>query len=238
MLRTNLQFSTVDRPFKTLLITSANPTEGKSTTLANLAVVMAQAGLSVIAVDSDLRRPLLHKIFRLPNAEGLTNALLHSNPEPDAYLQATDVENLQVLTTGPLPPNPAELLGSERMKGLVAHLKGKADILLFDSPPSLAVADAAILAAQLDGVLLVVDAGSTRRELVTRAVEGLNKIGANLLGVALNRLSSRGGGYYYYYYHYYSEEGERKSHRKRRSESKQGWLNQIPFLKKSQKHQE
>ena len=237
VLRTNLQFSSVDKPLKTLLVTSANPIEGKSVTAANIAVVMAQAGHSVIMVDSDLRRPVLHKIFQLPNNEGFTNALLHSNPNPDGYLQATSVENLRVLTTGPLPPNPSELLGSERMKGLVEQLKAQADLLILDSPPCLAVTDAAVLASQVDGVLLVVDAGVTRRGLAARAVEGLQKVGANILGVVLNKVSARRGGYYYYYY-YYSKEGERTGRRKRRRKSKRGWLSRIPFLKKPQKHQE
>jgi len=238
VLRTNLQFSSVDKPLKTLLVTSANPIEGKSVTAANIAVVMAQAGHSVIMIDSDLRRPVLHKIFQLPNNEGFTNALLHSNPNPDGYLQATSVENLRVLTTGPLPPNPSELLGSERMKGLVEQLKAQADLLILDSPPCLAVTDAAVLASQVDGVLLVVDAGVTRRGLAARAVEGLQKVGANILGVVLNKVSARRGGYYYYYYYYYSKEGERTGRRKRRRKSKRGWLSRIPFLKKPQKHQE
>ncbi|MDH7487825.1 MAG: polysaccharide biosynthesis tyrosine autokinase, partial [Anaerolineae bacterium] len=210
VLRTNLQFSSVDRPLKTLLVTSANPIEGKSVTAANIAVVMAQAGHSVIMVDSDLRRPVLHKIFQIPNNEGFTNALLHANPSPVAYLQPTKVENLRVLTTGPLPPNPSELLGSARMKDLIEQLKSEADMVIFDSPPCLAVTDAAVLATQMDGTLLVVDAGVTRRELARRAVENLQKVGGHVLGAVLNKLSARRGGYYYYhYYYYYSSDGER-----------------------------
>ena len=214
-LRTNIQFSAVDRPLKTLLVTSANPLEGKSTTVANLGVVMAQAGLSVIVVDSDLRRPALHKFFGVDNKQGLTDALLQSAPSPDGYLQGTAIENLQVLTSGPLPPNPSELLGSQRMRGLIEQLKGKADVLLFDSPPVLAVTDAAVLANQVDGVLLVVDAGATRREAASRARETIAKVGASLLGVALNKLSAKGAGGYYYYY-YYSSEGEGKERRRRK----------------------
>ena len=216
ILRTNLQFSTVDKPLKTLLVTSANPIEGKSLTAANLGVVMAQAGMSVIIVDSDLRRPVLHRIFRLTKEDGLTNALLQGNPNPDGYLQATTVENLRVLTSGPLPPNPSELLSSERMSRLIEHLKEQADVVLFDSPPYLAVTDAAVLSSQVDGALLVIDAGACRRELAVRAVEGLNKVGGNVLGAVLNKLSPRGSGYYYYYY-YYSRDGEEKKRRKRKS---------------------
>ncbi|MFB0534689.1 MAG: polysaccharide biosynthesis tyrosine autokinase, partial [Anaerolineae bacterium] len=165
ILRTNIQFSAVDRPLETLLVSSPNPIEGKSITLANLGVVMAQAGLSVILVDSDLRRPVLHKIFDLPNKKGLTSVLLDGEPSLDGRLQTTQVENLRVLTSGPLPPNPSELLASQKMKSLIETLKGKADVVLFDSPPALVVTDAAVLAGQVDGVFLVADAGSTRREI-------------------------------------------------------------------------
>jgi non-specific protein-tyrosine kinase len=230
ILRTNLQFSAVDKPLKTLLVTSANPIEGKSLTAANLGVVMAQAGLSVIIVDTDLRRPILHRIFQLTREEGLTNALLQANPNPDGYLQETKVENLRVLTSGPLPPNPSELLGSERMSNLIEHLKQQADIVLLDSPPSLAVTDAAVLSSQVDGILLVVDAGACRRELAARAVESLSKVGGNVLGAVLNKLSPRGSGYYYYYY-YYSQDGERTKRRKHRAWRKR-LSNRIPLLKR------
>jgi len=213
-LRTNIQFSTIDKPLKTILVTSANPLEGKTTTVANLGVVMAQAGLSVIIIDSDLRRPTMHKFFGVDNNHGLTDALLQSAPSLDGYLQGTAVENLQVLASGPLPPNPSELLGSQRMKGLIEQLKGKADVLLFDSPPVLAVTDAAVLANEVDGVLLVVDTNATRRDGALRARETLSKVGANLLGVALNKLSAKGAGGYYYYY-YYSSDGEGKERRRR-----------------------
>ena len=218
VLRTNIQFTTVDRPVKTLLVTSPNPSEGKSTTVANLAVVMAQAGMSVVAVDSDLRRPVLHHLFNVPNKQGLTNALLQEAPVLDGCLLETDVENLRVMPSGPLPPNPSELLGSQRMKNLLQALKDRADVLLLDSPPTLAVTDAAVLANEVDGVVLVVDAGETRRGAGQRAVDQLAKVGANLLGVTLNKLSPRRGEDYYYYYYYYSGDG------RRRRGSRQGWL--------------
>ena len=233
-LRTNIQFSSLDRPLKTLLVTSANPLEGKSTTVANLATAMAQAGLSVIVVDSDLRRPTLHNFFKVPNSKGLTNALLQNNPNPDSFLQTTKVENLRLLTSGPLPPNPSELLGSRRMEGLIEQLKEKADVILFDSPPILAVTDAAVLASRVDGVLLVIDAGSLRREAAMLAKENMARVGANLLGAALNKLSPRGAGGYYYYY-YYSEEGE-KRRRRHKGEPMRGiagaikrWMARLPL---------
>jgi len=228
ILRTNLQFSAVDKPLRTLMITSASPTEGKSLTAANLGVVMAQTGLSVIIVDTDLRRPTLHRIFQLSREEGLTNALMDGNPTPARYLQSTRVDKLSVLAPGPLPPNPSELLASERMASFIEYLKECADIVIFDSPPCLAVTDAAVLSRQVDGVLLVVDAGASRRELAARAVGDLRKVGCNILGAVLNNLSPRESGYYYYYY---AEDGEKTNRRKRRSLRKR-LLKRIPALER------
>lgn len=213
-LRTNIQFSSVDNPVKTLLVTSSSPGEGKSTTTANLAVVLAQTGQKVIVVDTDLRRPVLHKVFEVPNNTGLTTALLGDATQASAHLQVTEIENLSVLTSGPIPPNPSELLGSHRMKTLVETLSGLADIVIFDSPPVLAVTDAAVLARQVDGVLLVADAGHTKEHALAAAANELQKTGGNLLGVALNRLDARRG-YNYYYYYYYSDDetGERRRSR-------------------------
>ncbi len=233
ILRTNIQFSALDNPPRTLMTTSANPTEGKSTTLANLAVVLAQQGQRVICVDTDLRRPMLHRFFQLPNNSGLTTALLQSPPSAEGFLQPTRYENLFVLTSGPLPPNPAELISSERFATLLAQLKENADVVLLDSPPVLAVTDAAILARQVDGVLLVVEAGGTRRQLAANAQEALEKVGAKILGVALNRLQPRGSGYYYYYqysHRYYAQddEGKGSGSGKRRRSKPQGWRRLLP----------
>ncbi len=207
-LRTNIQFSSVDKPVRTLLVTSSGPGEGKSTTAANLAVVMAQTGQRVVLVDTDLRRPVLHKVFGVPNNTGLTAAMLAGDDlAMQTLLQPTGVENLSVLTSGPVPPNPSELLGSHRMASLIGNLAAAADLVVFDSPPVLAVTDAAVLGRQLDGVLLVVDAGKTREQALANATTELQQTGANVLGIALNRIDSRRGGYYYYYYHYYAEHG-------------------------------
>jgi non-specific protein-tyrosine kinase len=227
VMRTNLQFSSVDKPFKTLVVTSPSPVEGKSTTLANLGVVMAEAGQSVILVDTDLRRPMLHKIFQLQNKEGLTGILVRPGLEMDGHLQETGIDNLRVLTSGPLPPNPAELLSSKKMRYLIQQLQQRADIVVFDTPPALPIADAALLATQTDGVLVVAEAGKTRKTAVQQVVERLQNVGANLLGVALNRISPRwrGGGYYYYYYYYhYSEKGKGRGRRKRR------WYERLPLV--------
>lgn len=206
-LRTNLQFSTVDKSLSSLLVTSPSPGEGKSVTAANLGVVMAQTGLSVVLVDSDLRRPTLHRVFELPNNVGLTTLLLRDDFSLEGHLQATKQGNLRLLTSGPLPPNPSELLSSKRMKGLLQHLREMAEVVILDSPPVLAVTDAAVLARQVDGVLLVLDSGRTRRDMAVRAADDLRKIGGQIFGVALNKMGA-GGGYYYHYY-YYSSDGER-----------------------------
>jgi non-specific protein-tyrosine kinase len=214
LLRANLQFSSVDRPLHALMVNSPGPGQGKSVTLANLAVVMAQSGLRVVAVDADLRRPALHKIFGLPNSHGLSDAILQANPPVGEHLQATEVENLWVLASGPLPPNPAELLGSQRTTAVIEELKGQADMVLLDSPPSLVVADALILSDRVDGVLLVNDAGRTRRSEARQGAEEFRRVRANLLGVVLNRLSRRRGGYYRNHYHYsQSEDGQHEERR-------------------------
>jgi len=196
-LRTNIQFSSLDTPVRTLLVTSAGSDEGKSTTLANLAVVMAESGTRVLAVDCDLRRASLHTLFDLDNSKGLTSVFLPDGAEP-LPVQDTAVPNLQVLTSGPLPPNPSELLGSRVMTRVLERLREAAEIVLFDAPPVVAVTDAALLAPRVDGVLLVVDAGSTRRDVARRARAQLEKVNARLLGVVLNNvpLDSQMFGYY------------------------------------------
>ncbi len=210
VLRTNIQVANVDQPVKTLLVTSPNPVEGKSLTAANLAVVMAQAGLRTVLVDADLRRPSQHRLFGVTNDFGLTNGLVQQELASDGYMHSTDIENLRVVTSGQIPPNPTELLGSKRMHKLIQALRDQADMIILDSPPCLPLADAAVLARQVDGVLLVVDAGSTRRDSAAKAKETLERAGGKVLGVALNRVSARGSGYYYYYYYYYSSDGQRK----------------------------
>jgi non-specific protein-tyrosine kinase len=219
VLRTNIRYTGVDKPIRTLLVTSAGPTEGKSTTVANLGVAMAQAGLRVVVVDADLRRPRLHKVFRVHPRGGLTGSLLEG--AMDGRLQPSEVEGLVILPAGDLPPNPAELLGSHRLQGLLDALLQHMDVVLIDSPPVLPVTDAAVLARNVDGVLLVVDAGETRREVARRAVESLQQVGANLIGVVLNRVPSRRSGYYYYYEYYRDSEDKRKRKRKRRAVSVQ-----------------
>ncbi len=207
-LRTNIQFSGLDSPYKTILITSAGPAEGKSTTLANLGVAMAQAGMQVLIVDCDLRKPVQHKIFKVQNNQGLTNVLVE-HLDPEQVVQKTAVDNLSLLTSGPIPPNPSELLGSERMKELIQQLKSRYDIFLFDSPPAVAVTDAALLSAQLDGVILVLRAGTAKIDMAKQAKEQIEKANGKIIGAVLYGVNYSGEDYHYYYYY-----GEKKKGRK------------------------
>ncbi len=217
VLRTNLQFSSLDKPLTTLICTSSQPGEGKSTTIINLAYVLAQTDKRVILVDADMRRPSVHRMLRMPNNVGLSTALLDKVRDPGVYLQDTDLPNLRIMTTGPLPPNPAEMLGSSRMQEMLQILKKEADIVLFDAPPVLAVADTSILAPQMDGTLMIVWAGKTSGNLLAQAVERLESVGVKPLGMVLNKLTQRKSGHYYgSYYYYYSnrydnEEPNRKA---------------------------
>ncbi len=195
-LRTNILFSSLDKPLRTLLVTSAGPDEGKSTTVANLAVTMAQAEQRVILVDCDLRRPALHTIFRVPAEPGLTSVILEQGEAP-LPLQPTPVPGLSLLASGPLPPRPADLLGSQRMEALIQRLLAEADVVLFDTPPVTAVTDAAVLARRLDGVLLVLQAGRTRRDRAREARRLLEKVKANIVGVILNNAPVEAGYDYY-----------------------------------------
>ena len=182
-LRTNLEFSSLDEPLHSLLVSSASPDEGKSTTLTNLGVINAQAGKRVILLDCDLRRPKLHELLGLSNNVGISTALLE--PDDILPLQDTKIANLRVMTSGPLPPNPADLLASKRMDALLEQLREHADMVLLDAPPVTAATDAALLATKVDGVLLVVSAGTPKREQAERAKDLLEKVNANVVGAVL-----------------------------------------------------
>jgi non-specific protein-tyrosine kinase len=209
VLRTNVQFAGLDKPLETLLVTSPGPSEGKTVTLANLAIVLAQSGERVVVVDTDLRRPTLHKLFDLPNEAGLTDAILADDKPVTGFLQQTaEIKNLWVLTSGAIPPNPAETLASEQMNRVIQALREHADVILFDSPPALIVADAVILGAKVSGVLIVNDLGRTRRKMAQKVVEVLKRGRVNTLGLVLNRVP-KANGYGYYYSHYYGKDGNR-----------------------------
>lgn len=198
-LRTNLQFTSVERELKTVIVTSTAPEEGKSTTVTNLACVMAQAGYEVLLVDADMRKPTTHLFFRTPNTKGLSN-LLAKQEELSSLVQPTLVEGLHLLSSGPIPPNPAELLGSWRMDEALKVMQARFDFILIDSPPVLAVTDAQVLATKADGVILVVHSGKTNREMAVKAKNQLENVNAKILGVVLNNRKSQIEDSQYYYY--------------------------------------
>ena len=201
-LRTSIQFAGLDHKCRTILMTSASPGEGKSTTVANFGVVMAQTGSRVCLIDSDLRRPTLHRVFGLSNSKGLTTALLEGLPFGQVA-QATAVPNLFVLTSGPVPPNPAELVGSNRMRESLEAVVEEFDMILLDSPPLVSVSDAVALAAFTDGVVLVVHTGKVPHEVIRRAAGQLHAVKGRILGVVMNAVNLKRDGYYYDYYRYY-----------------------------------
>ena len=201
-LRVNLEFTSVGQPDRTILVTSASPSEGKSITAANLAVAIAQSGKRVILVDTDLRRPSTHKIFAVPNVRGVTTALFRVGGSNlvDHMLLRKDIANLYLMPSGPLPPNPADLLGSQRMATLIEDLKSHADVVIFDSSPLLAVVDAALLARACDATLLVALAGKTRSHGLKHAADQLAQSGGRIAGVVINRVHVKYGGYGNYAY--------------------------------------
>jgi non-specific protein-tyrosine kinase len=211
MLRTNLRFSNIGNSANVILVTSSNPGEGKTTTAANLGIIFAQAGGRVVLVDADMRRPSLHRPFGLSNGVGLSSLFLGDAPTLQSIIQPTPVDNLQVITSGPIPPNPAEVLDSGLMKKIVAELRSQYDMVIIDSPPVLAVADATILGTLVAGAVLVAEQGHTRTDTARHAVAMLHQTGTKVLGVVLNKQSSRrgSGSYYYYYYYSSSERGEK-----------------------------
>jgi len=215
-LRTNIQFASVDHPLHTLLVTSPSPEDGKSTVAANLGVSLAQSGRRVTVMDADLRRPQVHKKFGLTNRTGITSIFVQPQMRLNGVIQETEISNLSAFTSGSLPPNPAELLGSERMSEIIRLVREQSDIIIIDSPPVMAVTDAAVLAPRVDGVLLVVKPGTTKLAACKQAVEQLQRVGANVLGVILNDIEiNRSGykyayykGYYYTYHRYYGSESD------------------------------
>jgi capsular exopolysaccharide synthesis family protein len=206
ILRTNIQFASPDKELKTILITSSTPDEGKSTTVVNLGIILAQAGKKILVIDCDLRKPVIHKSFRLSNDSGLTNILV-SNIESCNVINKTYIDNLEILTSGPIPPNPAELLGSKKMKNLLQELTRIYDYIILDTPPIGLVTDSALLAAVADGTILVISSGKVVVEMAKRSTDSLLKVGANILGVVLNKIPKNGKGYYNsYYYKYYDKD--------------------------------
>ncbi|WHY80230.1 CpsD/CapB family tyrosine-protein kinase [Neobacillus sp. WH10] len=197
-IRTNIHYSTVDKNVRTLMVTSSGPGEGKSTTVANLAVTFAQQGKKVLLVDADMRKPTVHYTFNQTNTFGMTSVLTKQVSLEEA-ISETSVENLSVLTSGPIPPNPSELLSSKSMEQIFQSSEELFDIILFDTPPLLAVTDAQILANRCDGTVLVVYSGKTEKDQLLKAKELLDSAQSNLLGVVVNNKKIQDTNYYYYY---------------------------------------
>jgi capsular exopolysaccharide synthesis family protein len=196
-LRTNIQYSSFDKEIRTIVVTSSEPGEGKSTTAGNLALSFAQAEKKTIIIDCDLRKPSLHKKFKISNLVGLSDVLIGKEKITAAIHEYNDY--LSVLTSGKLPPNPSEMLGSKSMSKLLQELKNYFDIIVLDSAPLQAVTDAQILSTKADGVIVVVRAEKTKRDSVIQAKSLLDKVGANILGVVLNGIENTRRKYYYYY---------------------------------------
>jgi len=197
--RTNINFSMPDQDLKTLLFTSSTPGEGKSTCAANVAIVFAQEGKKVLLIDADMRKPTVHYTFHITNSTGLSN-LLTRKWELQDVVNETEIEGLHLVTCGPIPPNPAELLGSKTMDALIEELKTHYDIIIFDAPPLLSVADAQILSNKCEGTILVLNSGMTEKANALKAKEALVSSKANILGTMLNNFVMEKDHYYYQYY--------------------------------------
>jgi len=223
-IRTNLQFAGAGKPLQLISFTSAEPNEGKSTTISNLAIVMAQDGKHVLLLDADMRKPVQHKLFQLVN-KGLSNCIA-TGVELEEVIQKEVLPNLDILPSGPVPPNPSELLGSERMTGILESVREMYDYVLIDIPPVLPVTDAAVIASKVDGVILVLSSGDVSPEEAKHAKAQLAQSGANILGVILNKVPHHhhyGYDYNYYYYYYYDEahvkhKGHKHHHHKKEND--------------------
>jgi capsular exopolysaccharide synthesis family protein len=205
-LRTNISYaSTIDKKIKSLLISSSQPGEGKSTTTANLAIAFAQLRRRTLLIDADLRKPVQHNVFGYPRGPGLAEYLIGDVQDLNEIIHQTKVENLSIITAGGLPPNPSELLGSDTMSRLIDRLEKEWDMVLFDSPPIVAVTDASMISSELDAIALVVKAGETERSAVDRALDMMRNVKAPIIGAILNGASQDSlGGKYAYYYSYYN----------------------------------
>jgi polysaccharide biosynthesis transport protein len=208
ILRTSVLLSSAGKPPKTILVTSGQPGEGKTTTAVNTAISLSQLGASVLLIDCDMRRPSAHKVLGVDNMRGLST-YLSRNMNVDGLIQKLQMPNLSFIPCGPIPPNPAELISSERMKRLLADLTERYDHVILDSPPLMNVTDPVILSTMVDGVILVVHGGKSTRDVVRRARHDLDTVNAKVFGVVLNNVDLRREGYdNYYYYRYYSAYGQ------------------------------
>lgn len=208
VIRTSIQFAQAGKELQTIALISCTPNEGKSTTIANLAVVLTQAGKSVLLIDCDMRNPTVHKNFNLSNKVGLSSCISMGTALSDA-VQKTSIEGLYALTGGVIPPNPSELLGSEQMKNVLQRAKEQYDYVLIDTPPVMPVTDALIVGRFVDGMILVIDSGEVKVDMARDVKKQLQHAGANILGVVLNKVRSEHHGYGYGYYYYYGNDGEK-----------------------------
>ncbi|WP_028784012.1 CpsD/CapB family tyrosine-protein kinase [Thalassobacillus devorans] len=197
-IRTNLQFTSVDQELHSMMVTSAGPAEGKSLTVSNLAVTFAQQAKKVLLIDADMRKPTLHYTFRLDNSRGLSSVLI-GDKDIHEVIQQSDMENLDLMSSGPIPPNPSELLGSRAMNNFLQTAKQDYDLVIFDTAPVLAVTDGQILSNLCDGVLLVTRSKQTEIDAGKKAVDLLHQVNANVLGAVLNDVEQKQSNYYYYY---------------------------------------
>lgn len=213
-LRANIQFTSVGRQVKKIIFTSANPMEGKTSVSVNLAITLGQAGSKVLLIDSNLRKPRVHKILNIHSSPGLTNVLVKATDIKSAIRKIENC-NIDVLTCGPIPPNPSELLGSKEMQQLLESVEQEYDFIILDTPPAMFMSDAAVLSKYADGVVIVILQGSTTFDMVEKVKENLENAGAKLLGCVLNDVKMEEGsryhykskyGYYNTYYHYYGED--------------------------------
>lgn len=219
-MRTNITFSDIDEELKVLTVTSVGKGEGKSTIMANYAVALAQSRKKVLLIDCDLRRPRLHRLFEQPNKRGLTNILLRET-EAVNTIQSTEVENLFLITSGPIPPNPSEILASKRLGALIQELKQTFDYILIDAPPVGVVTDAAVLSQVTDGYILVAAIDVTNREGLKVALSTLENVNANIIGVVVNNApANKRSGYYYYAEYAYEEEGVSAGKKKKKRRKK------------------
>ncbi|WP_138754131.1 CpsD/CapB family tyrosine-protein kinase [Paenibacillus sinopodophylli] len=199
MLRTNIEFSTINYKLQIIMVTSSKPSEGKSTTCANMAVAYAQANKKVLLIDADLRKPSQHHIFGKSNRSGLTTALFNQLALED-IIQFTNTDNLSIIQAGPTPPNPSELLSSDQMASLLKTARERFDVVIIDTPPIMSVTDAQIVATQSDGVVLVIDSGKVKKEVVLKAKASIEHVKAKLIGVVLNKINRNHSDIYSYYY--------------------------------------
>ncbi|ALS29720.1 capsular biosynthesis protein [Paenibacillus sp. 32O-W] len=198
-LRTNIQFSSIDHPVQVIMCASAQSGEGKTTTISNLAVTYAHEGKNVLLIDADLRKPTLHNVFVTSNRVGLSNLIAGQCALPEVTVE-TRINHLSVIPSGPVPPNPSELLGSQRMRAIMKDIRSRYDIILLDTPPVLAVPDSLIVSSLSDGVIMVVQAGKVKSDMVRKAKAGLEHAKARILGVVLNRIKRNENAQFIRYY--------------------------------------